>query len=384
MRRSLKFLGVLAATSLLLAASYRPLLRGYEAALLLEDIAARDGASRLKDKTPVPRREELEPEGSGHRYRADIYSSSQTASASLLLIPGAAQGGKDDPRLVAFAVSLARAGFNVLVPDFKSLKQLNVSSLNIDEFAEALTWLTDQPELCPSGRAGILAFSYASGPAILAAMRKGVQDRVSFIYAIGGYYDLEAALGFVTTGYFREGNGWGHIEPNIYGKWVFVLSNLGRLNEPRDRKLFRAMFKRKQLSLGAELDELATGLSEEGKNLYTFIINTDPERVAALLSKLPEAIRSEISALNLAGKDLSRLKARMILVHGLDDGIIHHSQSLALSKALPATQADLYLIDNLVHVELKPGLIGSWHLLRAVSALLKERDALALEVEVTQ
>jgi hypothetical protein len=118
-------------------------------------------------------------------------------------------------------------------------------------------------------------------------------------------------------------------------------------------------------------------LSREGKSVYTFITNADPEKVAELISKLPKTIQAEVSALSLVNKDLSNLKAKMILVHGLDDDIIHHTQSQALYKALPKRQADLHLVDNLVHVELKPGLVGSWRLLKAVTALLKERDALA-------
>src|SRR5689334_4652325 len=91
--------------------------REYEAAVLLSDIAASGGPSHLKSMTPVPRRSRLLISDSGPTRSADLYLLNEAPLAGLLLLPGAAEGGKDDPRLVAFAMSLARARFAVLVPD---------------------------------------------------------------------------------------------------------------------------------------------------------------------------------------------------------------------------------------------------------------------------
>jgi len=63
------------------------------------------------------------PGGSG-----DLYSTPRPARAALLLVPGAAETGKDDPRLVRFARALAAHGFLVLVPDLPGPKALQVSS----------------------------------------------------------------------------------------------------------------------------------------------------------------------------------------------------------------------------------------------------------------
>lgn len=374
--RRLKWPVTLTTFLLLILATCGTIIRHYEAALLLVDISVREGQSRFKETTQPPIREEITLEVDNRLYVADLYRPHQPTSASLLLIPGASEGGKNDTRLVAFATSLARARFNVLVPDFESLKHLNVSAYNVVEISDALNWLVRKVELTPKGKVGMLAISYAAGPAILAAMENGIRDRVTFIFAIGGYYDLDAALGFFTTGYFKEGGNLRYIEPNAYGKWVFVLSNLERMSHPHDRTLFKEMFLRKQADLGAQLDDLASELSKEGLAIFSFITNANHGRVHNLLSKLPEAIKEEISELTLADKNLSQLKSSMILVHGLDDNIIPFSQSIALSKKLPAGQTEIFLVDNLAHVELAPGIIGSWKLLRAVESLLAERDKL--------
>ena len=357
---------------LLLCAGCSPT-REYHAALVLADIAAKDNPSRWKRITPAPLRTSYLYRVENRRYKADLYLSGQDALAGLLLVPGAAETGKDDARLVAFAKSLARARFNILVPDLESLRKLQVGPENVRELIDAFSVLS-RPEFSPGGRAGILAFSYAAGPAVLAALEPEIRDRVNFIFAVGGYHDLNRVLVFFTTGHFMDKGQSKHLRPNAYGKWVFVLSNLDRLSYLTDRERFRAMFERKKEDLAAPLGDLAAALTAEGKALYAFITNQDPHQVESLMKRLPQGIHNDIVALDLADKDLNQLSSRLILVHGYDDPIIPYPESRALSRAVPDGQARLYLVDGLAHVDLKPGLIGKFRLWRAVSALLGERE----------
>ncbi|PLX84658.1 MAG: alpha/beta hydrolase [Desulfuromonas sp.] len=348
--------------------------RGYEAALVLADMAAGEKPSLLKRTTPEPRVTPVAFAVDGRGYRGDLYRPGEQALAGMLLVPGAAEKGKDDPRLVAYARTLARARFNVLVPDLESLRALRVGPGNVGEVVDAFSWLVDRAGLVPGGRAGITAFSYAAGPVLLAAMDPTIRHRVKFVHAVGGYYDLPAVLGFFTTGYFREAERWGYREPNAYGKWVFVLSNAGRLSERADREALEEMAWRRMEDLGAELSDLEAMLGSEGQAVYAFVANGQQDRVASLFQGLPAGIRNDIEALDLSGKDLSHLSARLILVHGTDDDIIPYTESVALAGALPQGQARLFLADGLAHVTLRPGLFSRWRLWRAVDALLGERE----------
>lgn len=348
--------------------------RGYEAVQVLADIAARDKPSRLKSTTPAPLRETVAFIVEGRHYRGDLYRPGTKSRSALLLIPGAAEEGKDDPRLVAFATTLARARFTVLVPDLASLRQLRVNPGNIGEIRDAFAWLVSTEELAPDRRGGMVAFSYAAGPAILAALDPEIRERTGFILAVGGYHDLPQVLTFFTTGWFRLEGEWRHLDPNEYGKWVFVRSNLGRLDDPVDRALLEAMARRKMSDLAASLDDLAQHLRPQGKALYAFISNGDPQRGPELQQQLAAGIRADIAALDLANKDLSSLVARLLLIHGYDDSIIPFSESIALALALPPGQARLFLVDGLAHVDLEPGLRSRFRLWRAIYQLLLERD----------
>ncbi len=349
-------------------------MRCYEAALVLVDIAAGEKPSRLKKVTPEPRRTTVAFKMKGRQYSGDIYRSPEGSLAAILLIPGAAELGRDDPRLVAFARTLARARFTVMVPDIPSLCRLQVNPGNIREVGDAFSWLATRPQLAPDGRAGMAAFSYAAGPAILAALEPGIQNRVRFILAVGGYYDLEQVLTFFTTGHFRQNGKWGYLEPNTYGKWVFVLHNLELLSDSDDRNLLQTIARRRMADTTADVDDLAARLGSEGRNIHAFITNRNPEKGLELLRNLPEKIRADIAALTLADKDLSRLKARLILIHGYDDNIIPYTESIALAGAVSEGQARMYLGNGLIHVDIEPGLSSTWRLWRAVDALLAERD----------
>lgn len=348
--------------------------RNWEAALLLNDISAGQDPSWLKDSTLEPVRKTISYSVADRQYSGDVYYPPEGPLAGMLMVPGAAEEGKDDPRLTALATSFSRVRFAVLVPDLQSLRELKVNAGNIREIADGLKYLAGQDELAPQGRAGLVAFSYAAGPAVVAASQPELAGQVGFMMTIGGYYDLPAVLTFITTGDYQVDGEWQHQDQSPYGKWVFVLSNLHHLDEPVDRDLFLAMVERKKIDLDAPLDDLVERLGPQGQDLYRFVTNTDRARFAALFDRLPEGIQGEVDRLDLSRRDLSHLKARLLLIHGYDDNIIPYSESVALSRALPEAQVELYLVDGLVHVDASPGLTGRWRMWRALNSLLAERD----------
>ena len=365
---------VLLVVCLALAVGGGHLWRGYEAALALSDIAAGEGPSRLKRTTQDPQRMAVRYRTDGRQGQGDLYLPVAETRAALLLVPGVAETGKDDPRLIAFATTLARVGFAVLVPDLPNLRQLRVSPADVGKLTDAFAWLVAKPQLAPQGRAGMAAFSYAAGPTLLAALDKTIRQRVQFVFAVGAYYDLQQVLTFCITGYYRQDERWHYLQPNDYGTWAFVTSNIHRLNDAEDRRIFRQLTRRKLAGPAAPTADLAVGLGEEGQALHSFVTNTDPRRVAQLLQALPVALRQDIAALNLAGRDLSRLSARLILVHGLHDQMIPYVESVALAKAVPVGQSHLFLVQGLEHVDVAPELPDRWRLWRAGTLLLAARD----------
>jgi pimeloyl-ACP methyl ester carboxylesterase len=311
----------------------------------------------------------------GQAIAADLYRPSEPLAA-LVLAPGLGRDGRRDARLVAFATALARARFAVLVPDVPNFQAQRVAASDGALLADALRYMLGRPE--GQGSIGIAAVSYAVGPAVLAALEPDLAPRVDVIAGIGGYYDTVSVVTFFTTGFFREDAAapWLRRTPNAYGKWVFVLANAERIEDPRDRSSLAAMARRKLDRLDANVDDLSADLGPEGRSVVDLLANADPERVPALIEALPPAVRADLAGLSLAGRDLHVLRGQVILIHGRDDAIVPYTESLALGRALPPERTHVALLESLAHADLGPGGIADgFRLWQAAYALMRARHA---------
>lgn len=349
--------------------------RFIEAARVLADIDAGSGPSALKARTPTPQRRAVSYTVEGRARSGDLYLPGDGALAAMVLVPGVTPEGKDDRRLVAFATTLARARFEVLVPEVAGLRRHQVGPDDVRILADAGLFLDRRGG--GRRRLGMTAISYAVGPAVLALFEAGLAGRVDFLVAIGGYHDMEAVIAFFTTDRYRRdaAEPWRFRRANAYGKWVFVRSNLERIGDPEDRRLLAEMVERKLADPEAEVADLAERLGAEGGAVHALLANRDPERVADLIAALPAGMAADIAALDLKRRDLKGLSGRFVLIHGRDDPIIPETESQALAAALPSERVDLYLVDSLDHIDPQPaGPIDSLILLQAIYKVLTLRD----------
>ena len=344
-----------------------------ESMRVLADISAGAEPSPLKDATAPPVRRAIAFEVDGRRHRADLYLPADGALAGMVLVPGVAPAGRNDPKLVAFATTLARARFEVLVPDLPRLRVLQVSSDDSRVLADAAIHLDQRSAGRPLA---MTAISFAAGPAVAALFEPDMKGRVALLITVGGYYDLRAVITFFTTGSYRAGAEapWQYRRPNAYGKWVFVLSNALRVDDPADSSALEAMARRKIGDPDADVSDLAESLGPDGRAVAALLANGDPERVPALLAALPPPIAAAVDALDLSRRDLRTVDARFVLVHARDDPIIPETESIAFAAAAPG-QTELFLLDGLHHVDASGlGFVDKLRLLDAVYTLLAFRD----------
>lgn len=355
---------VLLAVVALVLAFGRPVL-WTEAALIVWDIAAGGEPTLWQQLTDRPSDRAVRwSDGEG-----DLYTPAATARAAMVLVPGAAVLGRDEPRLKALARTFARAGFVVLVPELPDVRRLALSRADADRVAAALRQLRQWQ---PGVPLGVAAVSYAVAPAVIAAL----QDDLAYVVGIGGYHDAEAAIRFVTTGAFRPlGDAREfRVAPNRYGRWAFLRANADRLDDPGDAFILQTIAHTRFTEPNADVLPLAAKLGPEGRAVLALVENRDPDAVTRLLAALPEKVRREIDGLNLALHDLSRLHGRLILVHGRSDPLVPYSESQALAAAASNARVSLFLVDDIGHVEFNAVTAANgWKLWSAVAALLAER-----------
>jgi pimeloyl-ACP methyl ester carboxylesterase len=251
--------------------------------------------------------------------------------------------------------------------------------------ADAFAWLSSRPDLGPAAAAGIGALSYAVSPAVLAALEPDIAQRVRFVLGIGGCYELGACVQFFTTGAAHRLEDRREADAGEYGKLVFARSSLAHVG-PADRAILEAMIETRLRGRAADLPVLAARLSPAARSVYELLANTDPNRTASLLRALPASLQAELAALDLAQRDLSALRAQLLLVHGRNDPLVPYEQSDRLAGAVAQGQARLFIIGDVFrHVEFELSelfsrefvtreLPDAWKLWRAVDAVLDQRD----------
>ena len=351
-----------------------------EAGLALEDLASGQATSRLAALAPSPARESVSFLTGGEQRAADLYRPPQGARAGIVLVPGVVARGRQDPRVVALANTFARLDFAVLVPDMQGARHSRMRASDVREVADSFTWMVSRPEIAPSGHIGIAGFSYGAGPVLLAALQSDIRDRVRFVLAVGGYYSLENVVTYITTGYYHTDqpagkavSATGRLSPHPYSEAVFIRSNMDFLERSVDRGFFQDYAAHITGDSINEDEPVPAYLAPDAQAFYDLLTNHLPAQVPVLLDKLPPRMRTELDGLNPAVHDLSQLRADVILLHGRSDNLIPSSESVALANALPAGQVQLFLIDGLAHVDLKPKAHDVPQLLGAMDALLAVR-----------
>jgi len=248
----------------------------------------------------------------------------------LVLVHGYAPAGKDEPRVREAAALLARAGFDVAVPTIPGLTRGRLQSDDVRPVVATLA-ARARPTV-------MIAVSVGAGPALLAAAEPSVRDRVRAVLSLGGYASAPELLRFFLTGEY----GWGAVRGRVV----------------HDPDVVRAF-----VEANADL------LDDAGREALA-----DPARAAAALRALPPAVATVLNQLS-PDRVARDIRARLILVHGVDDPAVPYTESLRLAAARPEN-TDVVLVHLLKHVE--PGSRGrAWGALRELSALLLAMYALA-------
>jgi pimeloyl-ACP methyl ester carboxylesterase len=331
---------------------------GGEAGVVLEAIEHGPARTELGRITPPPLRTRL-PE-------ADLWlPADATPRAALVLAPGFSEAGRDDPRLLPVAESLARAGFAVRVPELPGARRLTLDPADIAAMRRAA-----EAEAAAGRRVALAGISFAAAPALLA----GQDGRAGLVVTLGGFHAMQALAVYAATGAHRLPGeaAWRRGAPNPFAGPAFLLAIAEAMPDPADRWLLKEAGTRRLRAPDAPLGDLVRDMTPDGRAALDLIAEREPARIPDRLAALPAAARAVLGALDPAG---ARLATCTLAIHGLEDPIIPWTQSAALSAALPPGRAVLVLVPGFGHVE--PAGVpmqGQLALIGAMRHLLAWRD----------
>ncbi len=271
----------------------------------------------------------------------DLYTS-DVGAPGLMLVPGGAPRGSEDPALIRLARSFAGARRRVFVPELELSRQTFVWS-DIEALRAAIVALarTDGSGRTPS--VGVLGLSYGGSFALLAAEDPDVAAALSFVATFGSYVDVLSIIRGITTGAtLVDGCAvpW-KAAPEAPGILARAAAEL--ISADRRHALSRAL-----------MEHDATGLDAEARAVFDLLENRDPRRTAELATRLPAAMRETIARFS-PEPELRSLRVPLFILQSVDDPATPPTEAERMHAAVPGSR--LAMLGYFQHV--RPGGAGA-------------------------
>lgn len=326
--KKIVILSLLVIIGILFASEIR---RGFLAALILVDAVRGPEQAIMGKLIAAPAKEEVTVSSRGKRIAADLYVPRRRGKfVPLLIAHDAGTSGKADERTMLLAANLARAGFLVMVPDLQSLKSFRLRMSDAEDLVQCYQVLLRHERARPGGAA--LGMGFGTGPLLFAAADRRMHNQVGTVAAFGVYGDLRAVLQFGLTGAYDYGGHTGQVRPDRTVRWTLAYRNIDLVAERHDREAMNDIMEKQFRLESREAARIARGLSADGRAVYQFLRNTDPERFAPLYENLPTPVREYVRLMSPV-RVVKAMKAEFILLHATDDYAVPYTESLRLADA---------------------------------------------------
>lgn len=198
---------LIAATGIVL---WSPLIKpAGQAAILIGDIFTEQlvGTNLAAAVTPEPRIVEDDESFAGTPMRVTYWRPAWgDRHPAIMIVPGAAPRGNDEPTMRSFGLTLARAGYLVMLPEFPFLKEGRFDSGATRQLDAAFAHARALPETRGLS-VGAFGVSVGAGMMLVAAGREPGLRGAAFLAVLGGYYDLDTYLASLASRTQRSANG---------------------------------------------------------------------------------------------------------------------------------------------------------------------------------
>ena len=288
---------------------------------------------------------------------ARLYVPEGTARRTVLLVPGIHSMGIEEPRLTALADDLAVAGVKVMAMALPDLQAYRITPRATDVIEDAVTWMSERPDLAPDGHIGIVGISFAGGLSISAASRPSIRDKVAFVLSFGGHGDLGRVMRYLTTGEAPQVEGLETHPPHDYGVAVILYGLADRGVVPSEqvvalREGIETFLLASQLTLVsmdkanatfAKAREMATTLPEPSRTYLNYVNDR-------AVGKLGPALVPYLAQLGTDNPALSPehvehpASAELFLLHGSDDTVIPAAESALFGDDLRRKGANVHVL----------------------------------------
>lgn len=333
-----KRIWLLLALCTITVAAYVPVTRLVRTARLITVV--RRVAAADSRRIPAVQEERIIRRMGDSEKEAIVYRPSlSTPASAVVLIAGVSELGCDHPSLVALSRALAGAGFLVLTPDIKMLREFLIYPPPLDEIS---FWLHEVHKVEGGQklrRVGLAGISFSGTLALIAAAEPRNRDSVAYVLGIGCFDDLARCSHF----WFDAGPvtvGPGYYPDRFYARWIIMLAAVDLLPSAEDRQFLQVTLRDLLQQKGVPLPPDA--LSEEGRRWYRLALlredQADPQLAEQIETHVATIVSPELSTKQAAAE----IRCPVFLAHGAYDDLIPPEESRHLQEKI--VQAKSYLL----------------------------------------
>jgi len=326
-------------------------------------------ASGNSRSNPAVHEEKIVRRMGDSEQEAIIYRPSLSSpDSAVVCIAGVSELGCYHPSLVALSRDLAGAGFLVLTPDIKMLREFRIYPPPFDEIS---FWLHEVRKV-EGGRklrrVGLAGISFSGTLALVAAAQPRNRDSVAYVLGIGCFDDLIRCSHF----WFDAGPvtvGPGYYPNRFYAKWVIMLAAVDLLPAADDRQFLQLVLCNLLLQKGG-LSPPDT-LSEEGRRWYRLALmredQGDPQLAEQIETHVAAILCPELSTKQPAGE----IRCPVFLAHGAYDDLIPPEESRKLREKIVQAKSYLLVSPFITHTHASEKPLSLWTKIGAAFDLLR-------------
>ena len=263
----------------------------------------------------------------------DRYMPPGKVLGTVVCIHGMSTLGREDPRIVNLGEALAVAGWRVLIPEFHSIRKLEIRREQPNEVQQALENLAADQELLPEETFSVLAISFSAVFALRVACSERLGRRIRALCLIGGYYDLHTVCSFLVNA----------DRSDPYGRLLMLRSyyreiepESGPFHQILDRCIEECVSQKNRWDARRSLDR------SDPLECRIYRMLTDVTEREMFKKKMTTAFDQSWSGYRTQ-LDFVRKETAVLLIHGRDDRVIPAGESKRLARRLAGRQIPVYL-----------------------------------------
>ena len=261
-----------------------------------------------------------------------IFHPKKEKKLSVIIFPGASPFAEKHPGIINLASIIAKLGYKVFIPRITPLKNLDITDVNAEWFANAYEKITERDDIDPTCIT-ITGISFG-GSLLLNAMldnrMKTPSPKSLMIY--GAAFNLNMGFKFLLDGEITHNNKIIKIKPNEWGVSVILHNFLSDIDVGFNTEEIREVLKYRMQDDMNKVEEISNTLNDHDKEFIKAVLNveyTDEiKKIVYQIMNEKKAKIDKISPQNFSKK----IKNKMFIMHGANDSMVPFTESVAMHE----------------------------------------------------